>query len=129
MGLTSTLVYYFWWHYTIALADLARNYAGIFAWLLDFFSIKHLLLNLALPWRRLGEGYPDHFNWEGFFAAVVVNTLMRLVGILFRLLMIVAGLISLVASIIIFVLIFAIWLALPFWLLFLFILSWKLLFA
>jgi len=127
MRLIPILVHYVWWHYTTAIADLVRNYLDLASWLENFFSLGHLSRNLFSPWRRLGEEYPEHFDLEAFFTALVVNTLMRLVGVVIRLVILLIGLVSVVLSFILFVIILGAWLAMPLILIFLIVLGFKLL--
>jgi len=129
MRLIPVLVHYFWWHYTEAIADLGRNYFNVLVFLKDFFSLGHLTRNLFAPWRRMAEEYPHKFDLGAFFSVLIVNSLMRLVGFLIRVVSIVAGLIAVMASVPVFVVVLAGWLALPFIVVFLFVLSFRLLAA
>lgn len=122
------LVHYVWWHYTTAIADLVRNYLNFVRFLKNFFSIDHLTRNLFSPWRRLGEEYPEGgFNLEAFFSALIVNTLMRLVGFVIRLIFIVVGLIAIFFSLVVFLVVLTAWLGMPAILIFLIVFSYKLL--
>lgn len=123
------LAHYFWWHYTGAIEDLVANYLNLAGFLRDFFSLNHLTKNLFTPWRRLGEGYPDHFDLEAYATAFIVNTLMRLVGFCIRLVVILLGLVLLVASLIVFFVVLLLWLILPIAVLFLLALGAKLIFS
>ncbi len=124
------LVHYVWWHYTTAIVDLVRNYFNLAAFLRNFFSLNHLTKNLFTPWRRLGEEYPNgHFDIAAFFSALVVNTLMRVVGFIIRLVMIVFGLVVLVLSLLAFFVVLVVWLFIPAILVFLLIFSYRLLTA
>lgn len=129
MRQTFLLINYGWWHYTSALEDLVLNYINIFRFIANFFSLQHLTKNLFAPWRRLGEEYPSIVNFEGFFSALIVNTMMRLVGFCIRAVLIVAGLAIVCSSFFIFLLILCLWLALPFVAAFLIILGWRLIIA
>ena len=124
------LVHYVWWHYTTAIADLVRNYLNLKSFLINFFSLKHLTRNLFAPWRRLGEEYPvGYFDLQAFFSALIVNTLMRLVGFVVRFILLVFGLLVLLVSLFVFIFVLFIWLVMPIILIFLIILSYKLLVA
>ena len=107
-------LHYLWWHYTLALGDLAILLRDLWRFLYHFFSIPTLIRTLFAPWRRLGESYPHGFNPQAVLEIVVVNTLMRLVGLIFRLVMIVVGLATLMVAAVIGVCFFLIWLLLPF---------------
>lgn len=123
------LAYYFWWHYTLAIEDLVTNYFNLAGWLANFFSLNNLTKNIFAPWKRLGEQYPEHFNFGDFFSALIVNTLMRIVGLAIRLVVIVMGLVAMIMSLFLFVGALAAWLVLPVAVVALFILGVKLLMA
>jgi len=123
------LAYYFWWHYTLAIEDLVANYFNLAGWLANFFSLNNLTKNIFAPWRRLGEQYPDHFSFGDFFSALIVNTLMRIVGLIIRLIVIVIGLVAMIASLFLFVGALAAWLILPIVVVALFILGFCLIVA
>lgn len=130
MRLIPMLIHYVWWHYTTAIADLVRNYLNLSTFLKNFFSLSHLTRNLFSPWRRLGEEYPSgHLDIGAFFSTLIVNTLMRLVGLVIRLVLLVWGLMIMMAGLFIFIIILFAWLTLPFILIFLVVLSYKLLLA
>ncbi|MCX6712977.1 MAG: hypothetical protein NTY66_02080 [Candidatus Vogelbacteria bacterium] len=105
--------HYFWWHYTTGIADLARNGANFASFLWTFFSINHLLAHFFSPFRRLGERYPDHFNFAEYFNAFIVNSLMRVVGAISRVVLIVFGLLCLAVYLVVFVAMVVFWLVLP----------------
>ena len=127
MRVIPLLAYYFWWHYTTALEDLVGNYLNLATFLRHYFSIEHLVKHLFSPWRRLGEQYPEKFNFQDFFAAVIVNTLMRLFGLVVRLLFLLSGSLVYLFSAVIFLIILVLWLFLPFAVLFLLVFSLRLL--
>ena len=129
MRLLPMLIYYVWWHYTTAIADLVHNYLNIVSFITNFFSLNHLTRNIFAPWRRLGEEYPAHFDFQAFASSLIVNTLMRIVGFLIRIMCILAGLFSLIVSFGIFILVFFAWLAMPGILLLLVVFSFRLFIA
>ena len=95
MGLFNIVPYYVQWHYTIALNDFYRLWSNALWFIRHFFSISVLLHTLFLPFERLHETYEKGFNLENFFAALVVNTLMRIVGAIVRLFFVALGIIFL----------------------------------
>lgn len=129
MRLIPMLIHYVWWHYTTAIADLVRNYFNLVTWLKNFFSLNHLTRNLFAPWKRLGEEYPGRFDIQVFLTALVVNTLMRLVGFIIRLFLLEIGLMAVMASVLVFVVVLFVWLTMPVILIFLLVFSYKLLLA
>lgn len=112
---------YFKWHYTVAYKDMLRiatNYLWFF-W--HFFSIPVLLKTFLAPWKRLGEERLRRGGLKNLLSRVVVNTLMRCVGVLIRGVTIAVGLITLVLAFAASLISYVVWTVLPFILLFLFI--------
>ncbi len=121
--------HYLIWHYSIGLADLFRI-VGNFLWFIwNFFSIPLLFKTLFSPWKRLSEGkkkpglHPDEF-----FGNLIVNSIMRLIGVFARLIMIVFGLVFCVLVFVSGILAIVVWLTLPVLVPFLFLLGFKLIF-
>jgi hypothetical protein len=129
MRLIFVFIHYVWWHYTTAIADLTRNYLNLVHFLKNFFSLNHLTRNLFSPWRRLGEEYPPHFNPQAFLSALIINTLMRLVGFFVRFILVLIGLAVLVFSLFVFLLVLFVWLVMPLIIVFLLVFSYRLLMA
>lgn len=104
---------YLRWHYTRALGDLAMI-AGNFLWFVyEFFSIPLLLRTLVVPFRRITETPQRTLDISAWFAAKIVNTLMRLVGAVVRLWVIALGCISLCGVTLLSGIAFCLWLAAP----------------
>ncbi|MBI2476032.1 MAG: hypothetical protein HYV67_02210 [Candidatus Taylorbacteria bacterium] len=98
MAFIQVLWFYILWHYTKAWQDIFRI-IGNYLWFIgNFFSINLLLKTLLSPWRRLsikgGKGAED-----SFFGALLINTLMRVVGFLIRSITIIFGAAALFATI------------------------------
>ena len=113
MELISFFGSYFIWHYTQAIEDfigISRN----FIWFLyNFFSIPVLLKTFFSPWKRLNEAYRKVFNIEEFLSSLVVNVLMRGVGIFIRAITLLLGLASLILAFVLCTVILLGWLVLP----------------
>jgi len=114
------------WHYSGAYKELfilCRN----FIWFLShLFSIKDLLKTLIYPWQRLGEQYRGGFHISEWFQSFILNTLMRIVGLVVRLFVILTGLLCILLAVMLSVLLFIIWTFIPLILVFLFITSIRL---
>ena len=82
---------YFVWHYSRAYRELIHIERNIIWFLFHFFSLPELTRTFLSPWKRLGENYGSIFDTEEFFAALITNVLMRIVGIVMRAIIIVAG--------------------------------------
>lgn len=113
MGYLTLGLDYLWWHYTGALSDLFRNYFNFTGFLANFFSLGQLFKTLLAPWRRLGEKYGSILDGGQFFTALVVNTLMRAVGLVIKTALIVFSLLAIFLSSLIFLAVLIFWLAAP----------------
>lgn len=102
---------YFVWHYTIALNDFKRIAKNISWFIFHLFSIDILLDTLFSPWKRLSKDADAHST---FFTNLVINILMRFVGVFVRLGTIIFGTILLAITIAILIITFVVWLFLPF---------------
>lgn len=75
---------YIFWHYSAALLDILfiwRNYL----WFVNhLFSVWLLIKTYISPWKRMSEKKPNVFDLEDFLSAILVNIIMRMVGMLFR---------------------------------------------
>lgn len=114
MNIPLVVSHYLFWHYSVALVRFTAIYRDIVFFMSDFFSLSVLLKSFFAPWRRLSEPYPeDKFNISEILAVFVVNSLMRLVGIIMRSIIIIAGLMVLFLVIIFYPILLVLWLALP----------------
>lgn len=105
------LPYYISWHYSTAISDMKNIWKNFIIFLYSFFSLSLLIKTLFSPWHRMTENYD---RIEDFFGNLVVNTMMRLVGVVVRLIFILLGIISIGLCIVFGIIAFALWLALPF---------------
>lgn len=87
MQILSILQDYLLWHYSLAYADIVgitRNYL----WAANrLFPLSAILKNLFAPFKRLKEEHGNVIRKPGeFFANLVVNIIMRIVGFVVRIL-------------------------------------------
>jgi hypothetical protein len=104
--------HYLLWHYTAGLHDYARVAKRFLSAVTSIFSLKLLFRTFFQPFERLGE----HYHGGGpsaYFEIFIVNTLMRMVGMLVRSCVIVIGLISWVLACVFCVAGFGVWLVAP----------------
>ncbi|HDQ16677.1 MAG TPA: hypothetical protein ENN31_00980 [Candidatus Vogelbacteria bacterium] len=113
MDIGYLLFSYIIWHYTKALVDLFKIWGNIFIFLCNFFSFGIILKTFLSPWHRLGENYSGKVDPFELFSSFIVNTLMRLVGIIFRTIIIVISLIVIFSTFVLALLTLLIWLIWP----------------
>ena len=114
MNIFAILPYYVSWHYSVAISDLLRIWKDFLVFIYNFFSIKDLALSLFSPWQRMQEGLRKGYGLEELFGAIIVNTIMRLVGAVVRLIFIVLGVVLIVAGLFLGLGVLCLWLTLPF---------------
>jgi len=89
---------YFKWHYGKSFLELLGIIKNLLSFVVHFFSFKLLLKTLFHPWRRMKENYAHGLDLGSLFSSLLVNTLMRIVGLISRLVLIFVGLIALILS-------------------------------
>ncbi|MEX0930207.1 MAG: hypothetical protein WDZ79_00870 [Candidatus Paceibacterota bacterium] len=113
MGAHFFLVDYAVWHYTRAIRDGVRITRTLVWFCFHFFSIALLARTLFAPFEKLSERYPRGFDPSRILSALIVNTLMRLIGALARLVVIAIGLASMAAIILLGAIGFVVWIVFP----------------
>lgn len=106
--------YYFIWHYGRAIKEIygiGRNFLW-FLW--HFFSIEVIAKTFFSPWRRMNEQYMRGFNLEAVLSSFIVNSLMRIVGVIIRAITLLIALFGLLTAILLFFVFLFLWLILPF---------------
>lgn len=114
MNVAVVLGSYFFWHYTLAFGELLILYRDFLWFIGRWFSFGVLLRTLFSPWRRLGEKYRGGFNLGAWAETLMINLLMRLVGLVFRLGLLFIGLILWLAAALLGLGFFLLWPLLPF---------------
>jgi len=104
---------YLKWHYGKALATTFAFWKNILVYLFNYFSLKNLIGNFFAPWKRLADSYPKQFNFKVYFGIFIVNTIMRIVGIIMRTIIIIIGLFVCVIYVVFLPASLLFWLALP----------------
>ncbi len=105
---------YLLWHYSIGISDGASLALTALRFLAHTFSVPTLLATFFRPWKAEGEAYPKDLSPTKFFEAFIVNTLMRIVGIIARSVLLLGWLIVTLCSLPILLFSFILWLLLPF---------------
>jgi hypothetical protein len=104
---------YLKWHYSKAIYNVFSIWKNISIFIFNFFSIKSLFFNLFSPWKRLSENYPKFINIKEYLGTLIVNTIMRVVGVLLRSFMLILGLFCFCIFLITLPFIIIIWLIFP----------------
>lgn len=114
MGTFKIFGNYFIWHYGKAFSQLKLISYNFVTFFFNFFSISILIKSFFSPWRRMGEDYPSQgLDIKQFFTALIINFLMRLVGIFMRTIIILFGLAFIFLLIILIPVAFIFWFFLP----------------
>ncbi|HET8575036.1 MAG TPA: hypothetical protein VFM02_02580 [Candidatus Paceibacterota bacterium] len=104
------------WHYGQALSDMRFIWMNFMRLIYRVFSLPDLLRTLFSPWRRMTEPYskrPGVFDPGQIAAALVVNTMMRIVGLFVRVIFIALSLALFTIVIVLGLFIFLLWIFMP----------------
>lgn len=114
MSIFSLIGNYFLWHYSTAFINMFRIWGDFFWFVYHFFSIPVLVHTLFSPWKKIHEERESvGFNVQDIFSALVVNTIMRIIGFFFRVILIAVGMFSVVFVFVAGVVVFAVWVLAP----------------
>lgn len=113
MKILRLLPYYFKWHYGRAFLDIWSVLTNFTWFLFNFFSIELLLQTFFTPWKRMKEKYKGGLKIGNFLSSLIINTLMRLVGMIMRSLVILLGLLSILALFAFAIAFYIFWIILP----------------
>ncbi len=105
---------YLGWHYSSALVAWWRIYGNLLWFLSHFFSVALLFRTLFSPWRRLAENYPRRLAPTAIAETLVVNLLMRLVGLVIRVIFLSVALVVLATAFFLGWIVLIVWLLAPF---------------
>ncbi len=108
-----TSVNYLKWHYGKALISTFYFWENILIFLFHYLSIKGLAYHLFSPWKRLTEPYTKGFDIKAKFNTFIINTMMRIVGLIIRIPTLLLGVLFLIIFIGLLPLTLLIWLLLP----------------
>ena len=111
--MTTLFFQYFRWHYSQGIVDMF-HIIGNFLWFFyEFFSIPLLLKTYFVPFHRLNEEGPVGLDVGKIFERLMVNGLMRIVGMLLRTGIILFGVLLLVLTFLTGLVFVLIWLIAP----------------
>lgn len=103
--------HYLVWHYTNGFRDYFRVSGRILQAIIIVFSLRLMFRTFFQPFERLGEAY--HGGISSFVETFIVNTLMRLVGMVVRLCVIAIGVLALFFAVMFCIVGIVAWIILP----------------
>ena len=107
------LFQWFYWHYLEMPKELLRAWKNFLKFNFEYFSIRLLIKTLFFPWRRYQMSYGRGFDIGRFFESFFSNLIFRTLGAIVRSVLIFIGLLAQFFIIFIGVIIIALWLFLP----------------
>lgn len=89
MNILAFPISYLFWHYTKALKNIFGIFSNFFWATYNFFSIPTIFKTFFSPWRKLDVTHDKKSGFGDLVGTFIVNTLMRIVGMLTRLVLII----------------------------------------
>ena len=120
---------YIKWHFVDLPREIKRGWINYLKFFAYFFSIPLLLKTFFSPWRRYRWSYGRGFEIGRFVETFLSNLFMRILGAFLRFWVIIFGLIIESLVFVGGMLFLCIWISMPAWLIYLFILGIKLAFS
>ncbi|GIW69148.1 MAG: hypothetical protein KatS3mg100_642 [Candidatus Parcubacteria bacterium] len=108
------LWWYFLWHYSHSFESYFRIWRTILWGVFHFFSVPFLVRTLVAPLMRTGETYAKGFDPAQWAQTFLLNTIMRIVGMVARLIVLAVGGLVMAAAVLAGVVGFVVWLVWPF---------------
>ena len=105
--------YYLHWHYAHGSRALIEILENIVLFEFHYFSVIELIKNLFAPYKRLKENHGNVLNIEAFLSAIVVNIIMRIIGLCIRLVLLSIALVVMLVTVLLIPVIMLIWIVLP----------------
>lgn len=113
MNLYTTFFGYMKWHYGRALFTTFTFWKNLMTFLLNYFSVKNLLLNFFAPFKRLGNIKLEQFKILKYVYTFLFNLLGVFVEVFLRLLLIILASFVFAVFIVFLPVSLLIWLLLP----------------
>ena len=82
---------YFKWHYSQSLKDAVSIWRNFLVFFYHFFSIGILARTFFKPWRKMKEHYGGGLDMANLFESFIVNSVLRIVGMVLRSFIIILG--------------------------------------
>jgi hypothetical protein len=114
MGILSVARDYLVWHYSTAYVDIFHVWWNYIWFVNHLFSVPDVLRTWIAPFKRLHEERANILlHPEAFFSGLVVNIIMRIVGIFLRTALLCIALLAFIVVIIGGILFISLWTVLP----------------
>lgn len=114
MNLFTLIREYVVWHYSRAFTDMFGIWKNFLWYINHLFSVPDVIMTLFAPWKRLQEKKVNILkDPQEFFMNLVVNLIMRLIGLLVRTVILVIALTCFAVIIVLGLAVAVIWLFLP----------------
>jgi len=104
---------YIMWHYTRGIQEYLNVWTNVVWFLYNFFSIPLLARTLIAPWRRLDEHKRVGLNLEALFEKILINGVVRVIGIFLRTFVILSGFMAILLALILGFVFFVVWVLMP----------------
>ena len=104
---------YLGWHYTKAFSDMFRIYGDTFWFLWRFYSVPTTLKTFFSPWERMGEQYQKGLDFGAIASTFIINTLMRILGMIMRIFLLALTLISFIIALFAMIVVLIVWICAP----------------
>jgi hypothetical protein len=102
------------WHFVEMPGFLFSVWKGYILFASNYFSLPILVKSLFSPWRKYRWNYPKGFDLGGFFSTLISNVFSRFLGALMRMALIVVGILFQIFVIFAGLIVFLLWLFIPF---------------
>jgi hypothetical protein len=110
----STSLKYLNWQFIKKPKEILVGLKNFLAFGVYFFSANVLLSSLFSPWKKEVSDYGRGFDFKVYFEAFFGNVISRVIGFIMRLILLAFFLIFELITLIIGIIVFAVWLLLPF---------------
>ncbi|MCX6724050.1 MAG: hypothetical protein NT155_02620 [Candidatus Staskawiczbacteria bacterium] len=107
-------VLWFLWHFYEMPKFLLGVWKNYILFALNYFSLPVLLKSLVAPWRKYKWNYPRGFDVGEFFTTLISNMFSRFLGAIMRIVLIAVGVVFQIFVIFSGLVIFLLWLLVPF---------------
>jgi hypothetical protein len=105
---------YLSWHFWDVPKEILRGWGNFLRFNLNYFSIGLLLKTFFAPWKKYTWFYPRGFDPKKYLEVFISNMISRLIGAGVRFWLILFGVLTEILIIFLGIIIFFLWLLLPF---------------